>query len=99
MIYAIVLIPTAIWCLRYKYNSREAPEAGRKKTMIQTYRHNTSITENQRKITTSVVQAGESLRGQNGTQDCVVSGRTSLTTVMRQTQNSENQNRREEMEK
>ena len=44
-------------------------------------------------------QAGESLRGQNGTEGCVVSGRTSLTTDMRQTQNSEKQNRREEMKK
>ena len=88
-----------IYCLCYKYNNKEAPEAGRKNnnnTNIQTYRHNTSIIENQRKRTTLVGQAGESLRGQNG-KEGVASGCTSLTTDMRQTQNSENQNRKEEM--
>ena len=68
-----------------------------KKTIIQTYRHNTSITENQRKRTTSVGEAGESLRGQNGTEGCVVSDSTNRTTDICQTQNSENQNKKEEM--
>ena len=33
-----------IYWFRYKYNNKEAPEAGRKET-IQAYRHNTRITK------------------------------------------------------